>query len=68
MRTSTAHKRNVAVRILIYPYHAQTLALFHPSGLWVAFEDCRAARDDYERAHPAEVTDLAKLVSGAARH
>ena len=154
---SAAHKRNVAVRLIIYPYHAQTLVLFHQAGLWDAFEDwklelvkvvqsapagadvelwdfsgfapyadervpapedtasklrwyweaghfksalgdlalarifdkradddpwgrrlspstiaaqlaeLRAARDDYERAHPAEVADLATLVSGAAR-
>ena len=153
---STAHRRNVAVRLVIYPYHAQTLVLFHQAGLWAAFEDwkrelvnvverapphtdvelwdfssfapyadervpapgdtasklrwyweaghfksalgdlaltriferrpdnsqwgrrlspqnidaqlkeLRAARDDYERAHPAEVAQLAALVSDAA--
>ena len=155
---SNTHKRNVAVRLIIYPYHAQTLVLFHQAGLWDGFEDwkrelvkivqsapagtdvelwdfsgfapyadervpapedtasklrwyweaghfksalgdlalarifdkraddspwgrrlsprtidtqlaeLRTARDDYERAHPAEVADLAKLVSAAARH
>jgi hypothetical protein len=35
---SAAHDRNTAVRLVIYPYHAQTLVLFHQAGLWPAFE------------------------------
>jgi hypothetical protein len=36
---SAARDRRTAVRLVIYPYHAQTLVLFHQAGLWPAFED-----------------------------
>jgi hypothetical protein len=35
---AAAHDRNIAVRLVIYPYHANTLVLFHQTGLWPAFE------------------------------
>jgi len=34
-----ARSRGIAVRLVIYPYHAHTLALFHLTGLWPAYED-----------------------------
>jgi hypothetical protein len=34
-----ARSRGIAVRFVIYPYHAHTLALFHLTGLWPAYED-----------------------------
>jgi len=34
-----ARSRGIAVRLVIYPYHAHTLTLFHLAGLWPAFED-----------------------------
>jgi hypothetical protein len=35
---AAAGERRTAVRLVIYPYHAQTLVLFHQAGLWPAFE------------------------------
>lgn len=34
-----AHAGNVDLRLVIYPYHARILELFHATGLWPAFED-----------------------------
>ena len=34
-----AARKGIAVRFVIYPYHAYTLVLFHQAGLWPAFED-----------------------------
>jgi len=48
---SAAHDGKTAVRLVIYPYHAQTLVLFHQAGLWPAFE--------------AWKRELAKLVENA---
>jgi hypothetical protein len=34
-----ARSRGIAVRLVIYPYHAHTLTLFHLADLWPAFEE-----------------------------
>jgi len=34
-----ARARGIALRFVIYPYHAHTLVLFHLAGLWPAYED-----------------------------
>ena len=33
-----AAKSGIEIKLIVYPYHAQTLALFEASGLWPAFE------------------------------
>lgn len=35
---AAADSGRTAIRLVIYPYHANTLVLFHQSGLWPAFE------------------------------
>jgi len=47
-----AADRRTAVRFVIYPYHADTLVLFHYAGLWPAFE--------------AWKRELVQIVDGAA--
>jgi len=47
-----ARSRGITVRLVIYPYHAHTLTLFHLAGLWPAFEDWKrelARRTDVAR-------------------
>jgi hypothetical protein len=34
-----ARTHGIALRLVIYPYHAHTLILFHLTGLWPAYED-----------------------------
>jgi hypothetical protein len=42
--------RGVAVDLVIYPYHAHILELFHLSGLWPVFEDWKRVLADYAAA------------------
>lgn len=53
----TAADSNADVRLVIYPYHAQMLALFEAAGLWPLFEQWKARLVDeianMKQSHPS---------------
>jgi len=51
---AVARERRIALRLVIYPYHAHTLMLFHLTGLWPAYEDWK--RELVRRADAARDT------------
>lgn len=59
----TAASTDADIRLVIYPYHAQILAMFEAAGLWPLFEDWKrhlvAAIAEAKRNHPgARITLL----------